>query len=195
MSFLAYTVGLCALATVAASCFADQPSPRPGTNMPTSNTESTVHDFDFFVGRWTVHHRRLKERLAGSTQWEEFGGTSVMQKLMDGQGNVDDNVIDLPSGRYRAVSLRAFDPKTRLWAIWWVDGRNPHNDPGPPLVGSFSRGIGTFYADDTFNGKPIRVRYLWSDISANSCRWQQAFSVDSGKTWETNWIMDLTRVP
>jgi hypothetical protein len=163
-------------------------------NMATSNTESTANDFDFFVGRWTVHHRRLKERLVGSEQWEEFGGTSVVHKLMDGQGNVDDNVIDLPAGRYRAVSLRAFDPKTRQWAIWWVDGRDPHHDPGPPLVGGFSRGVGTFYADDTFKGQPIRVRYLWSDIAANSCRWRQAFSADGGKTWETNWIMDFTRV-
>lgn len=162
--------------------------------MTPSEPSSTPNDFDFFVGRWLVHHRRLKERLAGSSQWEEFGGTSEMRKLMDGQGNVDDNVIDLPAGRYRAVSLRAFDPKAGRWAIWWVDGRDPHRDPGPPLVGGFSRGIGTFHADDTFNGQAIRVRYVWSDITATSCRWQQAFSADGGRSWETNWIMDFTRV-
>jgi hypothetical protein len=162
--------------------------------MSASNNESAVNDFDFFVGRWTVHHRRLKERLVGSSQWEEFGGTSVMQKLMDGLGNVDDNLIDLPTGRYRAVSLRAFDPKTKHWAIWWVDGRDPHLDPGPALVGGFSGGIGTFHADDTLDGRSIRVRYLWSEITATSCRWQQAFSADGGTTWETNWIMDFTRV-
>ena len=161
--------------------------------MPTLDTESTANDFDFFVGRWTVRHRRLKERLAESKQWEQFGGTSEMRKLMDGQGNIDDNMIELPAGRYRAVSLRSFDPKTKQWAIWWVDGRNPHQ-LDPPVRGGFSQGTGVFYADDVFKGQPIRVRYLWSDITATSCRWQQAFSAD-GKTWETNWIMDFTRVP
>ena len=162
--------------------------------MPTLDTESTANDFDFFVGRWTVRHRRLKERLAESKQWEQFGGTSEMRKLMDGQGNIDDNMIELPAGRYRAVSLRSFDPKTKQWAIWWVDGRNPHQ-LDPPVRGGFSQGTGVFYADDVFKGQPIRVRYLWSDITATSCRWQQAFSADGGKTWETNWIMDFTRVP
>jgi len=162
--------------------------------MQASSNESAVNDFDFFVGRWKVHHRRLKERLARSSQWEEFSGASVMQKLMNGLGNVDDNVIDLPTGPYHAVSLRAFDPKTKRWAIWWVDARDPHHDPGPALVGGFIGGIGTFYADDMLNGQSIRVRYLWSDITATSCRWQQAFSADAGKTWETNWIMDFTRV-
>jgi hypothetical protein len=161
--------------------------------MPNSTSESGLSDFDFLVGRWTVHHRRLKERLAGNHEWQEFGGTSALWKLMDGQGNVDDNVIDLPEGRYRASSFRSFDPNTRQWAIWWVDGRKPHQ-LDPPVVGSFSSGVGTFYADDSFNGRPIRVRYLWTDISSNSCHWEQAFSADGGKTWETNWIMDFTRV-
>jgi hypothetical protein len=162
--------------------------------VPTLDTESTANDFDFFVGRWTVRHRRLKERLAESKQWEQFGGTSEMRKLMDGQGNIDDNMIELPAGRYRAVSLRSFDPKTKQWAIWWVDGRNPHQ-LDPPVRGGFSQGTGVFYADDVFKGQPIRVRYLWSDVTATSCRWQQAFSADGGKTWQTNWIMDFTRVP
>jgi len=162
--------------------------------MSPADSESTINDFDFFVGRWTVRHRRLKQRLAGSTQWEEFGGTSLMQKVMDGQGNFDDNLIDLPGRPYRAVSLRSFDPKTKQWAIWWVDGRDPHHRLDPPMVGGFSEGIGTFYADETLDGRPIRVRYLWTDITANSCRWQQAFSPDGGQTWETNWVMDFTRV-
>jgi hypothetical protein len=182
--------------TAASTETAREPSQEKA--MPTAPSASppsasTVHDFDFFVGRWTVRHRRLKERLAASTQWEEFGGTSLMQKLMDGQGNIDDNLIEVPSGHYRAVSLRSFDPKTRQWAIWWVDGRDPHHRLDPPMVGSFSAGIGTFYADEIFNERPIRVRYLWSDITANSCRWQQAFSPDGGQTWETNWIMDFER--
>jgi hypothetical protein len=156
--------------------------------------ESKASDFDFLIGRWQVHHRRLKERLAGDTSWEEFGGSSALRTLMDGRANVDDNVIDLPGGPYRAVTLRSFDPASKQWAIRWLDGRHPHQID-VPMVGSFERGVGTFYADELFNGWPIRVRFLWSNITADSCRWEQAFSADAGRTWETNWIMDFTRAP
>ena len=162
------------------------------TTMTPQPTASQATDFDFLVGQWQVHHRRLKERLAGNTEWQEFGGTSEVRTLMGGLGNVDDNVIDLPGGPYRAVTLRSFDASTGQWAIWWLDGRQPHQ-VDVPMVGSFSQGLGTFYADDVFNGRPVRVRFLWSHITATSCRWQQAFSADGGTTWETNWVMDFTR--
>jgi hypothetical protein len=140
-----------------------------------------------------VHHQRLKERLTGSTQWQSFEGTTSTQKLMGGQANVDDNTLELPDGSYRAVTLRAFDRQARLWAIWWLDARNP-GQLDPPVRGRFSNGVGTFYADDTFNAKPIRVRFVWSHITPLSCRWEQAFSSDGGNTWETNWIMEFIRV-
>ncbi len=154
--------------------------------------ESKASDFDFLIGRWQVHHRRLKERLAGDTRWDEFSGSSQLRTLMDGRVNVDDNVIDLPGGPYRAVTLRSFDSESKQWAIWWLDGRHPHQIEAP-MVGGFERGVGTFYADERFNGRPIRVRFLWSNVTAQSCRWEQAFSADEGRTWETNWIMDFTR--
>jgi hypothetical protein len=153
---------------------------------------SSAHDFDFFHGRWVVHHRRLKDRLAGCTEWEVFGGNTCVQPLLGGAGNVDDNLIELPAGPYRAVTLRSFDPATKQWAIWWLDGRYPHT-VDVPMVGGFEAGIGTFFADDTFRGRPIRVRFLWSNITAATARWEQAFSTDGGKTWETNWEMDFTR--
>ena len=151
-----------------------------------------MNDFDFLVGHWTVRHRRLKERLAGCTEWEEFPGTCSLRPLLDGQANVDDNVLELPSGSYRAASIRAYDPATKLWSIWWLDSRHPH-DLGTPVVGAFKNGTGTFFADDMLNGEPIRVRFLWTDIEAASARWQQAFSQDGGATWETNWIMEFRR--
>ena len=154
---------------------------------------SVVHDFDFYMGKWRVRHRRLKERLAGSTDWQEFEGTSEAWPLLGGAGNVDDNILELPAGQYRAVSLRSFDPGSGLWSIWWLDGRNPGR-LDPPVVGGFKDGVGTFQCDDTFNGQPIIVRFLWSNITATTCRWEQAFSPDGGETWETNWIMDSTRI-
>ncbi len=152
-----------------------------------------AHDFDFLVGKWKVHHFRLKERLAGSHEWVEFDGTSQFWKTMGGLGNVDDNVIELPGGTYRAISVRGYDPKTGTWAIWWLDARNPHKIE-PPVIGNFENGVGTFIGDDTFNGKPIKVRFIWSRITTNSAHWEQAFSPDGGKTWETNWRNDFTRI-
>ena len=143
---------------------------------------STARDFDFLVGRWTVQHRRLKARLTQCDEWEAFGGRTELRTLMGGRANIDDNMLELPGGPYRAVTLRSFDPATRQWAIWWLDGRAAHTLDAP-MIGGFERGIGTFYADDVFAGRPIRVRFLWTDIAADSCRWQQAFSADGGTTW------------
>lgn len=155
-------------------------------------THDPRHDFDFLFGTWHVRHRRLKERLAGSTEWETFDGTCRSLPLMDGLGNVDDNLVNLPQGPYRAVGLRSFDPATRRWAIWWLDGRNPHAID-VPVVGGFDGGVGRFLAEDTLRGQPIVVRFEWSRITARTARWEQAFSPDGGKTWEVNWEMDFER--
>lgn len=154
---------------------------------------SSAHDFDFLIGHWRIRHRRLKRRLQGCTEWESFDGTSRAWALMDGQGNVDDNWLELPGGPYRAVSLRAFDARTGLWSIWWLDGRTP-GELDVPVRGGFAAGVGSFFADDRFEGKAIRVRFLWSDITPTGARWQQAFSQDGGASWETNWVMELERI-
>jgi hypothetical protein len=160
--------------------------------MNDAGSMSSAKDFDFLLGRWRVRHRRLKRRLEGCTEWESFSGTSDARQLMAGLGNVDDNLIELPAGPYRAVSLRAFDPQTRQWAIWWLDGRAP-TQIDVPVRGGFANGIGVFLADDTFEGRSIRVRFTWSRITAVSARWEQAFSENGGDTWETNWEMDFER--
>jgi hypothetical protein len=164
----------------------------PGVAPRTDETRDPVHDFDFLPGSWHIHHTQLVDRLAGSTIWREFEGTSVAQPTMAGAGNIDDNVIEHPNGTYRAVSIRAFDPEKRQWAIWWLDGRHPDHIE-PPVYGGFEDGVGTFIGEDTFNGIPILVRFLWSNITATTARWEQAFSTDRGETWEVNWIMDSTR--
>ncbi len=169
---------------------ASQDVPKPA-QAPIDN--SGLQDFDFLLGEWRVHHRRLKLRLAGSQEWIEFEGTCGNRALMAGWGNIDENRIDLPGDAYRGVGLRSYDPKSGLWSIWWLDGRNPSADLDPPVRGRFEHGVGTFYADDTLNGKPIRVRYRWSQITPTSAHWEQAYSPDAGKTWETNWLMDFQR--
>lgn len=149
-------------------------------------------DFDFFIGRWRVAHRRLRERLAGCAEWAEFGGTCTTQKVLGGLGNMDDNWLDLPGGAYRAVTLRTYNSATKLWSIWWLDGRYP-NRLDMPMVGRFENDVGIFFADDTFDGKPVRIRFLWTQPGYDAPRWEQAFSPDAGATWETNWIMNFKR--
>jgi hypothetical protein len=154
------------------------------------------HDFDFLFGRWHVAHRRLRKRLAACTDWDLFPGSSEAHPLMAGNGNIDDNVIELPAdlgGPYRAATLRAFDPRTGCWSIWWLDGRWPGRID-TPMVGRFdAEGNGLFLADELFEGRPIRVRFLWLNTRSGSPRWEQAFSTDQGASWETNWEMDFTR--
>src|SRR6187402_1167624 len=152
------------------------------------NTHDGSHDFDPLHGRWTVRHRRLLRRLADCHEWQTFGGRSEMWPLLGGAGNVDDNVIDLPARSYRAATLRAYDPQRRVWSIWWLDGRYPAQLEAP-MVGGFEGGVGTFYADETFEGLPIRVRFLWLHTDTPTPRWEQAFSTDGGRSWETNWEM------
>lgn len=149
-------------------------------------------DFDFLMGSWMVSHRRLKERLVGCSEWDTFQGTCVAQKTLGGFGNVDDNVLEMPSGTYRAVTIRSFDAKRGTWSIWWLDGRSP-GSLDVPVVGRFERGVGTFLAEDSLNGRPIQVRFEWTRPYPDAPRWAQAFSPDAGKTWETNWVMDFAR--
>lgn len=148
-------------------------------------------DWDFLVGSWAVRHSRLKQRLVGDTEWEAFDGTCVMWKTMGGAGNVDDNMLELPAGTYRAMGMRAFNPETRQWSIWWLDGRGSQIDP--PVRGGFRDGVGVFIGDDQHRGTPVKARFRWSRITATSAHWEQAFSTDGGATWETNWRMDFTR--
>ena len=149
-------------------------------------------DFDFQIGSWQVRHRRLKERLANCTEWEEFDGTSDMRPILGGNGNVEDNLLHIPGGTYRAIALRSYDPAQDSWAIWWIDARSPHT-LDVPVIGRFEQGVGHFYADDTLDGQPIRLRFIWSRTDTSTPRWEQAMSADGGESWEVNWTMDFTR--
>jgi len=151
-----------------------------------------AHGFDFLFGSWNVRHRRLARRLAESEDWAEFDGESTTQPTLGGHGNLEDNLIQLPDRAYRAVALRSYDAASGTWAIWWLDGRRPHQ-LDVPVVGRFEGGVGTFLADDIFEGRPIKVRFLWTCRDMNNCRWEQAFSADAGESWETNWTMDFRR--
>lgn len=149
-------------------------------------------DFDFYVGNWRVQHRRLKERLKNCTEWEEFDGLATVRKVLGGYGNIDDHVLNLPSGPYRAVTLRSYNPASAQWSIWWLDSRRP-DSLDVPVVGHFENGIGTFLARDSLEGQQIVVRFTWTPGDTDSPHWAQAFSADDGQTWEPNWTMQFIR--
>jgi hypothetical protein len=153
---------------------------------------SSASDFDFLIGDWKVLHRRLKRRLAGATDWEEFPGTMSCRKILGGAGNSDDNYLELPGDPYHAMTVRTFDPKSGEWSIWWFDGRHP-GSLEPPVKGRFVDGVGTFFANDTFQGAPIVIRFHWDARNPSAPRWEQAFSGDNRQSWEVNWTMVFSR--
>ncbi len=150
------------------------------------------NDFDFLMGTWKVQHRMLKDRLKGSEEWIEFEGETVARKILNGIGNLDDNLIHMKTGPVHAITLRLFNPASREWSIYWSTDRTGILDV--PVIGGFKDGIGEFYSHEIFEGRHIYSRFIWSKVTAKSCQWEQAFSEDGGKTWETNWVMEFERV-
>jgi hypothetical protein len=157
----------------------------------TAQLESTASDFEFWHGTWHVRNRRLKRRLAGSDDWEEFDATATARPLLDGWGNEDEFRTDHDGG-FVGMSFRFFDPEKRRWSIYWADSRRP-GELDPPVHGVFSGDVGLFHGEDVHRGRPVLVRFTWSGVTTETPRWEQSFSDDGGRTWETNWVMDFTR--
>ena len=149
-------------------------------------------DFDFEIGTWKTHLKRLQKPLSGSTVWVEYEGTTVVRKVWDGRANLVELVAEGPAGRFEGLSLRLYDPETRQWSLNFANARG--GGMAAPTIGGFKNGRGEFYNQETYNGRAIFVRFVISDITANSCRFEQAFSEDGGKTWEVNWIAVDTRL-
>jgi hypothetical protein len=153
------------------------------------------HDFDWMHGSWKVYLKRLVKPLTGSTTWVEYEGTQVTRKVWGGKANLDEFIADSPSTKahLEGLTLRLYNPESREWSIYWANAKNGALGL-PPTVGRFTDGRGEFYDEEEWEGRHITVRYVWSDITPTSARFEQAFSVDGGKTWEPNWISTITRV-
>jgi hypothetical protein len=161
--------------------------------MPLPTAPHAPQDFDFILGDWRVQHRRLNARLAGCEEWTSFSGLSSTRQTLGGFGNVEDNLLHFPEGDVRAIAMRSYDPATQSWSIWWLDARRPHQ-LDVPVMGRFADGVGVFYADDSLDGRPIRVRFTWRQNAGGHPTWEQAFSADAGTSWETNWTMEFVRL-
>ena len=153
------------------------------------------HDFDFELGNWKIHLKRLAHRMAGSNTWVEFDGTSVTRKVWNGRSQIEEFETDSPAGGHiQGLTLRLYNPQTHQWGLYWATSKS--GTVGAPTIGEFKNGRGEFFDTETSgpNGRAILVRFIWSEITSNSPHFEQSFSDDGGKTWEVNWITDQTRV-
>ncbi|ANN19463.1 hypothetical protein SD37_30155 [Amycolatopsis orientalis] len=148
-----------------------------------------MNDFDFFTGTWNVVNRRLTTLFEGSDDWHEFPGVSTSRSIFGGGANLDE--IHFPTLGSSGCTLRLFDVTRKEWSLYWAGSRT--GLLSPPVVGTFTDGRGDFYGDDAHDGKPVKAHYIWSDITGTSARWEQEYSADGGRTWESNWVMEFSR--
>jgi hypothetical protein len=151
------------------------------------------HDFDFEIGTWKTHLSRLDHPFTGSHTWIQYEGTSVVSKIWNGRANMVELEVDGPTGHVEGLNLHLYNPQSHQWSLNFANVKVGALSM-PPTVGEFKNGRGEFYDQEEFNGRMILVRNIWMDITANSCRFEQSFSDDGGKTWEPNWIAVDTRI-
>ncbi len=183
-----------ALAIVPASLSAHPQDSQSSAKSTAAPRRDGAHDFDFLIGDWKAHVRRLPHRLVGSNQWVEYDGISNHHKLLDTNANFEEFDVATPDKKLRikAQTLRLYNPESHQWSIYGVDLDRGTLDL-PPVVGEFDGGRGEFYNQQTWEGRVILVRYVWLNLSPKSSRMEQSFSPDGGKTWEVNWICELSR--
>lgn len=154
------------------------------------------HDFDFILGGWKVHNRRLRD--AGDPRcedWIEFDTTALARPILGGLCHVDRIWSDADSadGPWESFTLRQFSPADRLWRIWQASTTAPGR-LGPPLTGMFAAGVGTFTGDGHVAARAVKVRFECVNSRPGRARWSLAFSFDAGRSWRVNWVMQLTRI-
>ncbi len=158
----------------------------------TSTERDGQHDFDFEIGTWKTHVARLLHPLTGSTTWVEMEGTSIVRKVWNGRANLLELTAEGPTGHFEGLSLRLYNPQSHQWSLNFSNSND--GTMAQPTIGGFKDGRGEFFDQEPLNGRAIYVRFVIVGITANSCRFEQAFSDDGGKTWEVNWIATDTRV-
>jgi hypothetical protein len=168
-----------------------QASPAPAKDAAFQAPDGQ-HDFDFEVGNWKIHLKRMLHPLSGSKEWVEFDGTSVTRKVWDGRSQLEEFETNGATGKVEGLTLRLYNPQSRQWSLYWANGKD--GILGIPTVGEFKNGRGEFFDQEPINGRMVLVRFVWSEITPNSAHFEQSFSEDGGKSWEVNWITDQTRV-
>jgi hypothetical protein len=165
---------------------------QPFQSFAQTNQRDGQHDFDFEIGTWKTHLRRLVRPLTGSTTWVEYEGTTVVRKVWNGRANLVELKASGPAGSFEGLSLRLYNPQSRQWSLNFAN----INDGvlAQPTIGEFKDGRGEFYNQEKYNERAILVRFVITKIAEDKYQFEQAFSDDGGKTWEVNWIAVDTRV-
>ena len=158
----------------------------------TASPTSSKDDFNFYVGKWNLNNKKLKTKLNWCTEWSEFHSTQEMYRILDGIGNIDNFLATFDGKPFEGMTVRLFNPKTKLWSLYWADSNEGKLDP--PVVGSFENNVGHFFTKDIFEGKPILVVFRWDARDKDNPIWSQAFSDDNGKNWEWNWYMYFSKI-
>lgn len=177
------------VAAMLCACLAGAPA-SSGT-LVTPTTIDGHRGFDFLLGTWHTHYRILRRRLSHSHDWYDCYGTSVVRPFWNGSANLEDGDLRCPNRYIGGMTVRLYNADTHQWSLWW--GTRKLGLVEPAQVGHFERGVGNFYARDTYNGTPVIVRYRWNEPTPNQPRFEQAFSTDGGRSWETNWTTGYTR--
>jgi len=185
-------IALVVLMQPALSLAQSEKSAATAAPQDTTATRDGQHDFDFEIGTWKTHLKRRLHPLTGSTTWVEMEGTSVVRKVWNGRANLLQLEADGPSGHFEGLSLRLYDPQSHQWRLNFSNSND--GIMAQPTIGEFKNGRGEFYDQELLNGRAILVRFVISDITANSAHFEQSFSNDGGRTWEVNWIATDTRV-
>lgn len=178
------------LAAACGAVQADSAAPTSGTAL-----HDGQHDFDFLIGSWKIHLKRLSRPLSGSNEWVEFDGTVVCRTIWNGLAEVEEFNVDSPEKNIfiKGLAVRLYNPRTRQWTIYWANSKNGTFDP-QSQSGRFTDGRGEFYGQDTVDGRTIYVRWIWSNTTSSAPHFEQAYSADGGRTWEVNWITEQTRI-
>jgi hypothetical protein len=193
MSPLRWIVLLNLVFVLYASGWAQQTQPSTTTAQSGTERRDGQRDFDFEIGKWKTHLKRLVRPLSGSSTWVEFNGTTVVTKVWEGRANLVELEVDGPAGHIEGLSLRLYNPSARQWSLNFSNSKA--GTLSTPAIGEFKDGRGEFYGQDTLgDGRAILVRFVITCASRDSCHFEQGFSDDGGKSWETNWIADDTRV-
>ncbi len=164
----------------------------PTITMAQETPRDGSHDFDWEFGTWNTHVLILAEPLSGKDEWIEMTGTTVVHKMLDGKMNLAELKVSNEKSRIDGVSLRVYNPNTGEWSLYYANARTGVLDK--PVVGGFKGKRGEFYAQDTYRGRSVFVRFVITPTADGAWRFEQSFSADGGVTWETNWIATDTPV-
>jgi hypothetical protein len=184
--FIAACVVLCSLAQLAWAAGSEPAPPEK------SAQHDGQHDFDFNLGVWHTHIKRVTDPFSGSTQAIELDGTVTVRKVWDGRAFLEEIEADGPNGHWQGLTLFLYNPRAHQWSQLFANSRL--GELSQPLVGEFRDGRAELYSQDTVNDRSILVRGVWSDIETNSHRYTESYSADGGRTWAPAFIASLTRV-